>query len=180
MLPPGHIAGGFLAAYGLLKATNPALDTLQIHRLLILGAIFGFLPDMDYFISFAKEKSLTVRDFEKNNHRQYLSHAPLLWMAAGLAIYFLAGNLFVKFTGLVLWLSSWSHFILDTFEYGVMWLWPFSRQRIYLMPQENKNITVPGFWKYWMKFVKGYLKTVSFYLELVVILITIYILILKF
>lgn len=177
MLPPGHIAGGFLAAYGLLKITKPDLAPAQVDQLLWLGAFFGFAPDLDYFVSFFKERSLTVRDFEKNTHRQFISHAPLVWLAVGLLIYFLASSIFVKYLGLVIWLGSWTHFIADSVEYGVMWLWPFSTKYIGLIPRDYLKITEPGFWRYWVKFVKLYTKAVSFYLEILVIIVACYILI---
>jgi len=170
MLPPGHLAGGFLAAEALLKIAKPDLPQSQMSRLLVLGAAAGFAPDLDSFWSFFKEKSFTVRNLEKNDHRMYVSHAPIIWLLAGLAIYFFATSTFIKYAGLVIWLSSWSHFLLDSVEHGIMWLWPFSSKRFALVKSDLTNITTPGFFGYWMSHLKKYITKISFYLEIVIIL----------
>lgn len=171
MLPPGHIAAGFLTAEALLKITHPDLPTAQTSQLLWWGMFFGFAPDLDSFISFAKERAFFVTN-KKNSHRKMLTHAPLLWLAAGLAVVLFAPSLYWKFAGLLLWLGSWSHFFLDTIQYGIMWLWPFnSRLYAFTDTERDYQINRRDFFGYWLTFLKSYAKQISFYLEILIIVI---------
>ncbi len=170
MLPPGHVAGGYLAASALLQLTHPNFSQEQTHILLWLGAFLGFCPDLDMFWAFAKVKSFTIQE-NKVSHREFFTHAPLLWLAVGLTVFFLAHDEITKYVGLLIWLGSWSHFVLDSIEYGVTWLWPFN-SRLYALRDRGikENIRAPGFWKFWGKFLRYYTTRVSFYLEIIVII----------
>src|SRR5258707_1017416 len=128
MLPPGHIAAGYLTAKVLLHFSHEGLTQVQQTRLVWWAIFFGFAPDLDMFLSFFKEKALVVKNVNKNNHRRFYSHAPVLWLITGLMIYIFASTPYFKIFGLLLWLGAWSHFILDSIDYGIMWLWPFSKQ----------------------------------------------------
>lgn len=174
MLPPGHIAGGYLATYALLKIAQPELPLQQIQQLLWLGVVFGFIPDLDIFASFIREKALRITE-RKNDHRRYPTHVPLLWALAGLGIYLFATSTFSRWVGLVLWTSSWSHFVLDSLQYGLMWLWPFSN-RLYALSDAGLWFEPPvrrTFFGYWWDFVVAYLVQYSLtaYSEIVVILL---------
>lgn len=178
MLPTGHIAAGFITGYAILKVFRPDIDPSQTTRLLTLSTFFGFAPDIDVFYYFLKNKTLLVsgRELLKENHRQYWSHAPLLWMAAGLAVYFLAGTGFGRMTGLLIWLGSWSHFVLDSIEHGIMWFWPFSNRVYALSSREGKNIVEERrFFRHSLAFMKIYATRPSFYLELIIIFFALYI-----
>lgn len=174
MLPPGHVAAGFLTAHAMVKVLRPDLTAAELQQFLLLGAFFGFAPDLDTFVAFAKVKSLTFEGGVKDsaNHRKFVSHAPVLWLLAGLLVYGFADGEFAKLAGLLLWLASWSHFLLDTIQYGIMWLWPV-RSEIYAML--DRGVSVPvlahGFWGYWWGFLKSYSRKTSFYLELLIIAI---------
>ena len=170
MLPPGHVAAGYLTGYALLKITHSSLTPVQTRHLLYWSMFFGFIPDWDSFVTFAKEKSFTVRNPERNDHRNFWNHAPILWLAAGLLIYFLAQSTFWKYWGLLLWLGSWSHFLMDSWEHGIMWLWPFSAKRFALRDVELIKIGEPGFFSYWWEFLKIYTGRLTFYIEIIVIL----------
>lgn len=171
MLPPGHIAAGYLTGYALLKIAKPDLDPQQLNQLLWWACFFGFAPDLDYFWAFAKEQAFIIRDVKTNNHRTLVTHAPLLWLAAGLAIYFFSASVYFKTFGLILWLASWSHFLLDSVEYGVMWLWPFSNKLFALRKLKMVKITASGFWQYWWEVFKILAGNVSLYLEIITIII---------
>lgn len=170
MLPPGHVAAGFLVAEALLKITQPGLSSAQASHLLWWGMFWGFAPDLDVFRIFFREKSFTIRNPQKNDHRNFWSHAPVLWLGVGLGVYFFASSVYIQFIGLLLWLASWSHFLLDSLEYGIMWLWPFSKNRYALKTIEIKENNQPGFFGYWRRFLKIYLTRISFYLEILVII----------
>jgi hypothetical protein len=172
MLPPGHVAAGYLAAYSFVKIVKPALEPSQINQLILWSTFFSFAPDLDWFWAFAREKAFIVKDFKQNDHRKFYSHAPLPWLATGLLIYFLSSNEFVKYFGLMLWLGSWTHFVLDSIEYGIMWLWPFS-SKVYALKDAGLALEAneeKRFFAYWWHSVRLYTKSVSFYLEVVIVI----------
>jgi hypothetical protein len=175
MLPPGHIAAGYLTAEALLHFTHPNLTAHQQNGLLLWGMLFGFIPDIDTFIAFARERAWFVKN-QDNNHRKFITHAPIIWLAMGLIVMAVAPNEYWKYVGLLLWLGSWSHFLLDSIQYGIMWLWPFSN-RIYAFKDREKdyvnNAGKDSFISYWWSFVKAYSQTLSCYLELLIIIVAI-------
>ncbi len=175
MLPPGHIAGGYLAAYALLKIAKPDLSGIQIQNLIYWSMFFSFAPDLDSFISFARGKALIVAD-QKHNHRKYYSHAPVLWLIAGLLIYFLSASVYGKTFGSIVWLASWSHFLLDSVDYGIMWLWPLS-SKVYSLRNPEIVFDIPerGFFGYWWHFVKLYTGLFTFYLEILIVIAAFYV-----
>ncbi len=179
MLPAGHVAGGYLSAYALLKITKLDLDIAQFHQLLYIGAFFGFTPDLDVFVAFAKVRGFTFSDHEKTNHRNFFTHAPILWLAIGLLVYSASQTVFVSYTGLLIWLGAWSHFLLDSLQSGIMWLWPFSS---YHYTFKDREIQIPpvqkkGFFLYWLSFLRFYKNKLSltYYSEIIIILIALYV-----
>lgn len=175
MLPPGHIAGGYLVAETLFSVTNFSLSSQQTNVLLLLGMFFAFAPDLDFFYAFFRLNGWTL---QKNtvDHRKFISHTPIVWLIAGLSIFFAAQSSFMKVFGLLVWLGAWSHFVLDTIEYGIMWLWPFSTKVFALANQEKKFVTQEKrFVRYWTRFVWWYMHRMSFWLELGVILVAVFV-----
>jgi|GEM_PF-480458 len=181
MLPPGHIAAGFLTATALIKITYPQVSGLELTHLLWWGIFFGFAPDLDMFYSFAKSKAFKT-DPSKGSHRLYFSHAPVLWLLAGVSIFFILSDPFWKFVGLLLWLGSWSHFLLDSIQYGIMWLWPLSHKVYSLFPVTNQAgvdshmqaAMRKSFIGYWLIFLKEYAKglRISLSCEIVLVIVT--------
>lgn len=172
MLPPGHIAAGFLTAKVLLHFTHPPLPEVQQVQLLWWGAFFGFAPDLDMFLFFIKNKTLLVanRDAAESSHRKFLTHAPLYWLFAGLLIFFFSPSVYWKYVGLLLWLGSWSHFLLDSIEFGIPWLRPFTNKFFALKDREYKVvIKEQGFFRHSFAFLKMYCQRISFYLEVAII-----------
>ena len=112
---------------------------------------------------------------EVANHREYISHAPLLWLVAGLIVFFLAESEFNRTVGLMIWLSSWSHFILDS-EWGIRWLWPFSGkwfpfsdrfyEKIYSEPRLEDSNT----FRYWFKLALNEYKKPQGFLEILIVI----------
>lgn len=176
MLPPGHIAAGFLVAKGVINYLEPSLNTEQINNLLILGAFFGFMPDLDMFWSFFKMGKF-IQPPSKINHRSFFTHLPLFWLITGLLIYIFGSNDYWKTFGIILWLSTWSHFFLDSIQYGIRWLWPISK-KYYAFA--DKNITYKSshstFFRFWFEFLKFYIfkLTPTFVLEVVILLYTLH------
>lgn len=172
MLPPGHVAAGYLTAYTLLKITKPDLDPVQMNALLAWGAFFGFAPDLDVFYFFLKNKTVLVanQDAFDHSHRKFFSHGPVYWLVAGLLLYFFSSSQYVAYVGLLWWLGSWSHFVLDTVEYGIPWLHPFST-RLFALKNREYKVVVPerGFVAHTIHFLKLYATRLSFYLEIIII-----------
>ena len=129
MVLPGHLAGGYLAARGLLAVFHPALPPIEIDSLLIIGTLAGELPDINLIRLYFNYK--LERPNRVNNHRVYVTHAPLFWLVISLLIVaggYLAGSLFTEWIGWLVLAGSWSHLLLDSIEDGVMWLWPYSKK----------------------------------------------------
>jgi hypothetical protein len=173
MLPPGHIAAGFIVAKSLLVFTQAGFDQSQTNTLLFLGAFFSFAPDLDMFYAFVKTRSFTIPGTQIN-HRAYLTHSPLLWLALGLSIYFFSSDPLIQYTGLLLWLGSWSHFVLDSLKVGVRWLYPFSKKFYALEgPGNQENTPQKSFFAFWWyHFIHIYIKkfTSTFILEIILLL----------
>ena len=171
MLLLGHLALGYLVTYFLLKFLNLGLSVADTHFILVLGTIFGAIVDLDFLSFFIKHKTLRL---EKDvSHRDQISHAPIVWLIIGLLIYFFSSDILSKTVGLVLFISVWGHFLFDTFEHGIMWLYPISRKRYRIfkekeMKQTGKEGLVEHYWKFFIDF---YPTTKTFWTELLVIII---------
>ena len=175
-MPPGHIAAGYLTSYLFLTIFPLPPEAGQAKELLFFGALFGFLPDLDFFYAFFQTKTLRIGE-GKNNHRYFFTHTPIFWLAAGLAIYFLFDRLFFQYLGLLLWVCAWGHLFCDSFDCGVRWLWPFS-DKFYGF--RNPQLAFPpshgGFFSYWINFVQWYAKNLqtTFVLEVLILILAIY------
>lgn len=155
MLPPGHIAGGYLVTYSLIKIFQPQFSQAEINQLFWYGMFFAFAPDLDMFFSFLRQKSFTIQ--RKHNHRKLYSHTPIVWFFIGCMVMLLSRNIFTVYVGLLVWLSSWSHFLFDSLQHGIMWLFPFSK-RLFSLKDTGVELEIfeKGFFSYWMAFVKNY------------------------
>ncbi len=186
MLPPGHIAAGYIIAEAVIKFVPFNLTVDQTQTLSFIGMFVGFAPDLDFFYAFAKLGRMRI-DNEKANHRKLIGHAPLLWLLLGLIIFFGAAVIstsnqdFYKALGLIIWLCSFGHFVLDS-ESGIMWAWPISK-KLYYFPLgylkgskpkvETLNLVSPNenFFQFWLDVVKRYMTETSSYLEIIIIII---------
>ena len=171
MLPTGHVAAGYLTAVLAVKVVKPEVSPAEIQLLYLWGMWFGFMPDLDEFWFFLKNKSLLVNPKVESHHRSYLSHVPIFWLLAGLIWFGVASDPFWKTVGLLLWLGSWSHFLLDSIEYGIMWLWPFSKNFYALKDAGVKKgqSSEKDFIKHSWEFLKYYSTRLTFKLEILII-----------
>ena len=176
MLPPGHIAAGFLVAKAVIMVAHPAISAEQQNSLLFWGAFFGFLPDIDMFYAFFKVKGFTFKN-DAVNHREFISHAPLVWFVASCVLFVFAPTLYIKYIAIIMWFGTWSHFILDSYETGVRWLYPFNKKLYALksFSDISELFTNVGFWKFWWNFVRYYAAKMSllFYTEIFIIIIAV-------
>ena len=172
MILSGHLAAGYLASIIVIRTLKPELDPAHLNYLIILGTFFGMIPDLDAFWVFYKNKRFTFSD-ESINHRDFPSHAPSLWTITGLALFSIfafLNNEFMKYASLVLIISVLSHFILDSIQIGIMWLWPLSKKRYAIEDEDIKNIIHRKyFFGYWIKFVEVYATNIraTFWAEVV-------------
>ncbi|MDE2040804.1 MAG: metal-dependent hydrolase [Patescibacteria group bacterium] len=179
MVLPGHIAGGYLVSRLILSWAPASFSSVQIVWLTVVGTLAGELPDID--IAYFSFKKIIVRSETVENHRDYLTHAPVIWLiVAGLIS--IAGELitsqFIVWLGIVVFAGTWTHFILDSIEYGVRWLWPFSNRRFALRkaPPFESSRPVGSLAYYWDYISSSYVYYLTFYLEIVVVLTATYLL----
>ena len=176
MLPPGHIAAGYIIAKTITKIVPFTLTAVEISRLSWLGMLFAFAPDLDFFYAFLKIDKLRI-DPGTANHRTFLTHRPIFWLLLGLAVFFLSASAFGKSLGLIIWLCPWTHFVLDS-EWGIQWLWPFSKKFYPLQPDYYQqkyaaaNQTPPNqsFFQFWVAMLRRYLTEKSSYLEIIIVI----------
>jgi len=178
MVLPGHLAGGYLFTTGLLSLSPVVFSTQEATALLIIGTILGEAPDIDLFRYYFQNKP--GHHTKVSNHREYLTHAPFLWFGLGMlvaALGLLFSSAFVITLGFVIWTASWSHFLFDSIEIGVPWLWPFSR-RFYALKQ-LRIVNVAGqkgtFSFYWKIIIRQYVKQWTFYAEIIVVAVAMWV-----
>ena len=185
MVLPGHIAGGYLVAEALIALTNPGivLTGNEVLALTLIGTIAGEFPDIDLFRFTAEEKS-GKRKVE--NHREYVTHAPIFWLLFSTLICgigLLTDSLFMTYLGIFVLGGAWSHLFLDSIEYGVRWFWPYSNKRFAMMKDgpAHKVTKKPGTLKaHWEYISTTYLKTWTIWAELALTLIAIVIALQKY
>lgn len=169
MLPPGHIAAGFLSA----QAAAIFIPGLNDPKYLLLSALFGFAPDLDFFIIFAKVKKFISSDAV--NHRKFITHAPLLYLLLFAVCYLLFPAQWLL--ALTFLLGTWSHFLLDSVSSsGIAWLWPFSKN-LYGFGLDKKIIVInQTFFRHWIEFLQKYSRIFSFKAEMTLVLLALLIL----
>jgi hypothetical protein len=184
MLPPGHIAAGLASAVALNSIIQPAFSLEQYLGSLALGALFAFLPDLDMLYAFAKVRALKLSS--KVDHRRFYSHIPLLWLLLGIFLFIISNGDEQRFVSVLLVVTTWGHFVLDSIHGGVEWLWPISHKKYALYKVEEVDVPMKpgfrGFTEYWLGFLKRYRKNLSltFYLEIIFIIAGILILYFNF
>lgn len=180
MVLPGHLAGGYLAASAFMALAHPALTPAQIQGLLVFGALAGDLPDIDLFWFWLAHRRNGPAAAE--SHRDYATHTPIFWLAISAVITsigWLSGSAFTECVGVLVLIGSWAHLLLDSIEYGVVWLWPFSHTRFALkksIPSEHETAR-PGTIRYYIQFItESYWKTWTIWAETALVIIALYML----
>ena len=189
MILPGHLSAGYVMTRGLLflEVVHGGVQYTphQYTLLLIVGIIAGDLPDIDVAWYFLRNK--TVGPEHLGDHRQYVTHAPIIWLVFGVVVAligFMAGSAFWATIGLLLWLGPWTHFLCDSIEYGVMWLWPVSKKRYALlgegpaevetqivMAKKASTVTID---QQWYTLFLRYIRSATFFAEIALVLIALY------
>ena len=178
MLPPGHIAAGYLAAEITLRTFHFNLTPQETQHLIWLGTFFAFMPDLDFFVAFAKVRKLRI-DNDKANHRRLITHAPFVWLVISIVFFVALSTDFGRAASTLLLVGTWAHFILDS-EWGITWYWPFSDhlkpfsaefyRKKYAESHPPKSL---DFWKYWSKLAWDYYRKPQAWIEIILVIIAI-------
>jgi hypothetical protein len=123
----------------------------------------------------------------KKTHREFITHAPLFWLIICLIIFGIGILIDSKFTEIIAILllgGTFSHFIFDSIEYGIRWLDPFYKKQLSLFKtkiveetvnDEGEKLVMGSISYYWNNIKKSYLKSVTIYFEIAVVIIAIFI-----
>jgi membrane-bound metal-dependent hydrolase YbcI (DUF457 family) len=169
MITPGHIASGYLATKVFLIISHSGLDSSQIRSLELCGALFTATPDIDLIFPFIKLK--TIKFNTKLSHRRVFTHTPLFYLLISALLYTLANSLYLKYLVIIFFLSAIVHFLGDSIEYGIMWLWPFTKKQYALrtIPDEDKFLEEKPGTFYFKLFKEVYMKNFTFLAEIIFI-----------
>lgn len=181
MLPPGHVAAGFLVASTITHFFGVNLTKEQVNILLAVGAFSGFAPDLDMFYAFYKIGRF-IQPVEKVNHRLFITHTPIFWLVLGSVLMLWMGGDFGIATGLVVSFGGLSHLFFDSIQYGVMWLWPFNRTQYALLPVSSSPTAKDGtFMSFWLFFLRAYTKVLrpTFFVELFLLAVSVVVFVLR-
>lgn len=179
MVLPGHLGGGFLIAKAILSFFHSTLSNTQSGVLIVIGTLAGELPDIDLIRYYFEQKK---KHPQIEHHRLYITHAPLFWLFVCIVIScigYLLSSIFIIALGLLILFGTWAHFLLDSIDFGVMWLWPFS-DKFYAIIKKNterENHTKKmGTIETWFTFITGaYLQTWSFWIEIFVTVLAVFV-----
>ena len=171
MLPTGHFAAGYLTTRLTIASMIAIYPQAGDPKFWVVGLIASVLPDIDEFLVFYKVKRFTGDN--KVIHRKFVSHAPLLHLLIGAIAYLISsvsGSQDFQLYSILYVVGTWTHFLFDSFRYGILWLWPFSKE-IYSLRAKERNfiVTNKSFFAYWFEFLRLYSKDLVFYLEIIVI-----------
>ena len=174
MLWLGHIALGYLTSMLFLFLFGTDFSTNQANLTTLVVIVSALIPDLDAIYFYFKFKSLRYQ--KKVSHRNWISHAPFLYLLIGLFFYFLFNGSVYSYIGLAFIFGSFSHFIADSIEYGVMWFYPFSGKKYslknappdsFLFYRKDKS----SLRYYWDLLTKVYMKGATFYVEIIAVVL---------
>ncbi|MBI4272468.1 metal-dependent hydrolase [Candidatus Uhrbacteria bacterium] len=172
MLPPGHVAGGYLIGYAFVRFFEPSLTSEEEWLLIFLAMAGACAPDLDMFFSFFKVGGMRLAT-QSANHRLLFTHTPFFWLTFGAGIFFLFGFSESAFrSACVFTLGAFSHLMLDSIQYGIRWLYPFSKQ-LFSIRDQGVEFDLPRerFFMHWMHFLFAYSRRFALTCLLEIILI---------
>ena len=82
----GHLAAGYLLTYLILKTIHPSLSSADTNLILILGAFFSFIPDIDMIFFYFRQK-FTKKVNHEDGHRAEITHTPFFWIIISLIVF---------------------------------------------------------------------------------------------
>lgn len=163
-----------MAAKLVLFLSPAVFSPSEMTALIAIGTLAGEAPDVDLLFFYFNQKYGHASK-KKESHRSYTTHAPAFWLLVSLFIVgagSLADSGFTVMLGWLILAGTWSHFLLDSIEYGIRWLWPFSNRRLCLRQVVEVEIDAPkGTLRFYRKELTAvYFKNVTFYLEIAIVL----------
>lgn len=180
MVLPGHLAGGYLATTLLLASAGfPMKLDADWTTLMIVGTLAGEAPDID-LLFFNLHQRFSKNPSRYDNHREFITHTPIFWIAL-CSIMLIMGifinSIFVQLLAQVILVGSLSHFLLDSLEDGIRWLYPLSSRLFYLRKvAEHKVDGVKGTLRYYYKLLnRTFYKRITFYAEIIILIIAIWV-----
>lgn len=169
MLPSGHLAAGYLATKASSLILSGYFPQAAEPRFIIFGMLVSVLVDLDDLYAFFKIGRLVART-ETFDHRKFITHTPFFHLIISLLL--ASGGIAFSSQALILisiyyFVGTYTHLILDSFGYGIRWLWPFGN-KLYALARAGKDFDIspelPTF-KYWAAYFKEYSKTPTCFLE---------------
>ena len=134
MLEKGHVAGGYLVTWQVLKrwsSQGRVIPESERKKLLLLGTAAGTLPDVDVLLYALKTRSLEFgRDFD---HHRWVTHTFPFYIIPGLLVYLYARSRqrpSLARLAVVMTTGAATHVLQDAVGSGtgIMWAWPFSQR----------------------------------------------------
>lgn len=177
MLPPGHLAAGYLATKLSIQALLPLYPQADQLKFWIVGIASSFFVDLDVFVTFLKI-GRPVSGTKGVNHRMDFTHAPSLHVSIaliGFVLSILISSSDLQLYAILYCIGTLTHFILDSTYYGIMWAWPFSH-KLYALRNAGVDSELPqrSVLAYWKTYFGLYIRKVEFYIELLFLIIAIY------
>lgn len=121
----------------------------------LAGVVGAIVPDLDMFYFY-------LIDNRQTHHHKYISHWPILWLAALTVSYLLcryAKDKKIPFLAVVFGLGGMLHIVLDSVVGDIWWFAP-------LLDEPYSMFTVPArFHPWWLSFILHW----SFVMELVIL-----------
>ncbi len=187
MVLPGHLAGGYIATSIILNFVSIPLTSADLSVIYTIGILSGEIPDIDlllFYLEKNKNKNKT-----RQTHRDFITHIPMFWFVFCLTIFFigfLVTSKLIMLLSVVILAGTFSHFILDSLEYGIQWFKPFSKRRYCLFEikemedfekrSQHDHVKIGSLRFYWNYVTTIYIRQVSFYAEFLVVIIAILVL----
>jgi hypothetical protein len=186
MVLPGHLAGGYIATSLVLSLSTTPFSHNELTILYFIGILAGEIPDIDLLIFYLEKKYF--KNSKRQTHREYVTHLPIFWLSLCTAIFLYGYSIdsaFAMTISLILLAGTFSHFILDSIDFGIQWFKPFSYKKICLFELKEvegfekqatrNNVRIGSIHFYWNYLKTAYIRQVTFYAEILVVLVAIYI-----
>ncbi len=129
-----HLPAGYL----LTAAIQNRLG-VRSRAVLATGLVASVLPDLDLLWFY-------LADGRQTMHHEFVTHAPLAWVALAALAWTLARLLRVQGAGLLIGVALANlllHIALDSIAGRIRWLWPFS-------DAETTLLTIPARYDWWV------------------------------
>lgn len=172
MLPVGHIAAGYLTTKLAINSLIKYFPQADQPRFWVVGIIAAAIIDFDTFYAFFKIGK-PISSTTEINHRRFFTHTPFLHLAIGFCAFtigWITKSSDLQIYAILYSVGMLNHFVLDSLDYGIMLLWPFSR-KIYALKnrEQDLSLAIESSLQYWTQYLKKYRYRLTFYVEVIII-----------